>query len=171
MKFSIATAKDADELNLLVNSAYRGESSKKGWTTEADLLGGQRTDADLLRGIIADDKNKVVIGKNDQGQIISCVHLTLNEDGIYLGMLVTKPDIQGAGLGKQMMQESERLAKSWNYNRIYMSVIDVRTELIAFYERRGYKRTGQTKAFPYGDEKFGLPKRDDLKFIVMEKFL
>lgn len=172
MIFSIANVQHAEEINQLVNSAYRGESSKAGWTTEADLLGGQRSDPEGLKEIIQSENQIIILGRDENSnELLACVHLTLTSDGVYLGMLTTRPTLQGSGLGKKMLNEAENRTRAWNAKRIFMSVIEVRKELISFYLRRGFQLTNQFKDFPYGDERFGLPKRDDLRFVIMEKFL
>ena len=95
------------------------------------------------------------------------------EDGAgYFGMFSVRPNLQGGGIGKALLAEAERVAREeWQLPVMRMTVIDIRDELIAFYERRGYRRTGIKKPFPYGDERFGMPKRDDLRFEVLEKAL
>ena len=165
----LATAADVAALVELVNSAYRGASSKAGWTTEADLLDGQRIDAAGLANKLATPGN-VVLLHEQEGAPIACVHLERTGDDCYLGMLTIRPTIQGAGLGRRLLEAAERWAvANWNSRRMHMTVIVQRTELIAWYERRGYARTGRIKPFPYGDEDFGLPRRDDLACEVLEK--
>ena len=164
-----ATLEDVPELNILVNAAYRGDSSKKGWTTEVDLLGGLRIDEDGLRSII-DKPDAVILKYTENDKIIGSVLLEKELDYLYLGMLTVWPDLQGGGVGKKLLQAAEDMAKSLNLTKISMTVISVRAELIAWYERNGYKATGETKPFPMNDPKFGLPKQF-LEFIVMEKHL
>ena len=167
----LATTADALMLVALVNSAYRGDSSKAGWTTEADLLGGQRVDVEGLTETIARPGNVILLHERDQVPV-ACVHLERTGEDCYLGMLTIRPTTQGAGLGRQMLEAAERWAvKHWSSRTIHITVIVQRTELIAWYERRGYRRTGERKPFPYGDERFGLPRRDDLAFEVLRKSL
>lgn len=168
MTISKATLNDVPVLNILINSAYRGESSKAGWTTEADILGGQRTDEDDLVTIISKPGCYVLKYTNDSGEIISCVRLEKHGDKMYLGMLTVSPTLQNAGIGKQMMNASELFAKEQNCKSVYMQVIKGRDELIAWYLRQGYQDTGERKPFPHGDPRFGLPKKQ-LEFILMEK--
>ncbi len=168
MQISQATQNDISALNKLINSAYRGESSKAGWTTEADLLGGQRTDEEDLKTIISKEGCSFLKYTDDAGEIIGCVHLEKHGDKMYLGMLTVSPVLQGGGIGKQMMAASEKLAKEENCIAVYMQVIKGRTELIEWYERQGYNDTGERKPFPYGDLRFGIPKAE-LEFIIMEK--
>jgi ribosomal protein S18 acetylase RimI-like enzyme len=167
---SKATLNDATALNTLINSAYRGESSKAGWTTEADILGGQRTDEDDLKAIISKPGCTLLKYTNDDGELISCVRLEKHDNKMYLGMLTVSPVLQGGGIGKQMMAASEKLAKEENCSAVYMQVIKGRDELIAWYERQGYSDTGKRKPFPMGDPRFGIPRKE-LEFIIMEKAL
>ena len=167
MAISKATLADIPQLNVLVNSAYRGESSKKGWTTEADLLGGIRTDEDVLTSLITKENSVMLLYKNDTG-LVGCVNLQHHDDKVYLGMLTVDPELQGGGVGKILLKAAEDYAKETGCTKIYMTVISIRKELIAWYERHGYKDTGERKPFPMDDPKFGLPKMQ-LEFIVMEK--
>lgn len=169
-EFTQADEKHIPELVDLVNSAYRGESSKKGWTTEADLLDGQRTDGISLKESLQGDGSVILIAQhNDTDKIHGCVHLAKENERCYLGMLTVDPHLQSRGLGKLLLQEAEAFAQFWDCTKIYMTVIASRSELIAWYERHGYQRTTETKKFPYGDERFGIPKTQDLYFIVLEK--
>lgn len=165
----LATHDDVPTLVDLVTRAYRGDASRVGWTTEADLLDGQRTDAEAIRADLDRERSAVLVGERE-GHVVACVHVADDGGTGYLGMFAVDPTLQGDGLGKQLMQVAEdHVAATWGLSAIAMSVIDVRAELIAFYERRGYRRTGETKPFPYGDERFGLPTRGDLRFAVLEK--
>jgi ribosomal protein S18 acetylase RimI-like enzyme len=169
MQLREATADDVNALVALVNSAYRGDSSRAGWTTEADLLGGQRIDAERLAKTIATPDN-VVLVHEEGGVSVACVHLERVGDAAYLGMLTVRPTAQGAGLGRRLLEAAERFAVgAWRIASIHMTVIVQRAELIAWYERRGYVRTGERRPFPYGDERFGLPRRPDLEFEVLRK--
>lgn len=165
-----ATIADIGRLHKLVESAYRGDSAKQGWTHEADLLGGQRTDAAALAAIITDPKAAILIVE-DGDALIGCVQIASASEGLgYLGLLAVSPTVQAGGIGKMLIAAAEReLAASFAAVRVEMTVIAARTELIAYYERRGYHGTGDTRAFPYGDERFGEPRREDLHFVVMEK--
>lgn len=167
-----ATVADVPALVALVNSAYRGDSSRAGWTTEADMLGGQRIDAELLAETLATPGTVVLLDESG-GTPIVCVQLERTGDAdCYLGMLTIQPTLQGGGLGRQLLDAAEHWAATcWGSRSVHMTVIVQRTELIAWYERRGYVRTGEFKPFPYGDERFGLPQRDDLEFEVLCKML
>jgi len=169
LTFRPATLADIDALVVLVTSAYRGDVSKQGWTTEADMLDGQRIDPEVLRKDIQRERSRIVIAARE-AQLLACAHVAEDDGAGYFGMFAVKPDLQGSGVGKLLLAETERIARDeWQLPTMRMTVIDIRDELIAFYERRGYRRTGITKPFPYGDERFGIPKRDDLRFEVLEK--
>jgi len=166
-----ATAADANLVVALVNSAYRGASSRAGWTTEADLLGGQRVDAEGVTATVATPDNVILLYEEEDG-LHGCVHLERTGDDCYLGMLTVRPTKQGTGLGRQLLEAAERwVVQRWSSRSMHMTVIVQRLELIAWYERRGYRRTGTRKPFPYGDERFGLPRRTDLEFEVLSKRL
>ncbi|MBN8263732.1 MAG: GNAT family N-acetyltransferase [Xanthomonadales bacterium] len=171
LAFRAATEADIEAIVALVTSAYRGESSRAGWTTEADLLDGARIDPEVLRADIARDGSRVVLAERD-GALLACAHVAVDDDAGYFGMFSVVPGLQGGGIGKQVLAECERIVRDdWRLPAMRMTVIDVRDELIAFYQRRGYRRTGITKPFPYGDARFGEPKRGDLRFEVLEKTL
>ena len=169
--FRAATAADIDPIVALVESAYRGDVSRQGWTTEADFLGGRRTGADDVVACLERQRSRIVLAERD-GQLLACAHVAEEDGAGYFGMFSVKPDLQGGGIGKHVLAECERIARDeWRLPAMRMTVIDIRDELIAFYERRGYRRTGIKKPFPYGDARYGEPKRDDLRFEVLEKAL
>ena len=169
LQFRAASAADIDAIVALVESAYRGDISRQGWTTEADLLDGRRTGADDVIACLQRERSRIVLAERD-GQLLACAHVAEENGAGYFGMFSVKPDLQGGGIGKQVLAECERIVRDdWQLPAMRMAVIDVRDELIAFYERRGYQRTGNKKPFPYGDARFGEPKRDDLRFEVLEK--
>ncbi len=167
MKIRTATLADIPSLHTLINSAYRGESSKKGWTTEADMLGGQRTDPELLKEMI-EDKNARIELLLENDEILGCVYLEEHDDGLYLGMLTVNPEIQAQGLGKKMIGHAEELAKTLKLPAVKMQVIKGREELIQFYLRRGFHFTGKTAPFPHDDPRYGLAKMK-LEFLEMKK--
>jgi ribosomal protein S18 acetylase RimI-like enzyme len=170
-RFKPATHQDITAVVALVESAYRGDGSRAGWTTEADLLDGQRTDADDVKTSIDRERSVVLLCERD-GELVACAHVADEHGAGYFGMFAVSPALQGGGVGKVVLAEAERIARDdWKLAAMRMTVIDVRPELIAFYERRGYARTGATKPFPYGDPRFGMPRRDDLRFCVLEKRL
>lgn len=169
--FRAATGEDVDAIVALVHSAYRGDSSRTGWTTEADLLDGRRTAPDDVLATIDAADSVVVLAEHD-GAIAACCHAQRRGSRCYFGMFAVDPARQGGGLGKQVMAYAEELARTrWACTVMEMTVIRQRTDLIAFYERRGYIDTGRRSPFPYGDERFGLPRRDDLEFTLLEKVL
>ncbi len=166
-----AAAGDTQAIVSLVNSAYRGATSRAGWTTEADLLGGQRIDAKAISELLARPGSCVLVGEL-AGELRGCVHLEQKGNHAYLGMLTIRPTEQGSGLGRTLLTGAESWAREhWHVSAMEMTVIVQRAELIAWYERRGYERTGERRPFPYGDERFGIPRRDDLEFVVLRKTL
>ncbi len=169
--FRAAALQDIPAVVALVESAYRGDASRAGWTTEADFLEGQRIDQEGVTSDIEDPHGRVLLAEAADGSgLLACCHLQQQGELCYFGMFSVRPTQQGTGLGKQMMAEAERIAREdWRCTHMQMTVIDIRDELIGFYERRGYVRTGVHKPFPYGDERFGIPLRADLRFEVLEK--
>ncbi|MFZ6862008.1 GNAT family N-acetyltransferase [Undibacterium sp. Ji67W] len=170
LSFRPASNEDAELIAQLVNSAYRGDTSRQGWTTEADLLEGSRIFAPEVLELIAAKDSVILLCMHEQ-EIIGCVHLQKSGDAAYLGMFVVRPILQGNGIGKHFMQTAERYAhKRWGINKIWMTVISVREELIAYYQRRGYVRTGRFKPFPKDNGKEQMLV-DNLQFEEMEKIL
>ena len=170
LAISPASFTDIPQLVALVNSAYRGETSKRGWTTEADLLGGIRTDEAAIQKLIDGPGSVLLQCRNENKELLGCVNLQNKQDELYLGMLTVSPDQQGGGIGKELLSASEQYARQQQVKAISMTVISIRSELIAWYERRGYHRTGETKPFPSSDPSFGIPKQP-LKFVVLKKTL
>ena len=171
MHLQPATSDDLPALHALVESAYRGASARRGWSHEADLLEGQRTDLAALAAMI-DDPAQHLLAFRDNDVLRACVAVTDKGDGLaYLGMLTVDPHRQAAGLGRLILAAAEDHAAAFGARRVEMTVIAQRAELIAWYQRRGYALTGEQRPFPNGDPRFGLPKREDLVFVVMEKAL
>lgn len=166
---SPAESSDAEAISTLVNSAYRGDHSRRGWTTEADLLDGTRTDAAAIAALTQRDGTTILKYTRD-GKIMGVVELDVQGDKLYLGMLTVDPDAQNMGIGKVMMTAAEEFGRSKKCTRVFMTVITERTELIAWYNRRGYHDTGKRKPFNFTDPRFGQPKKQ-LEFAVLEKTL
>ncbi|MEW2414413.1 GNAT family N-acetyltransferase [Streptomyces sp. NPDC046866] len=169
LEFRNAVEADVPELVALVESAYRGDASRAGWTTEADYLEGQRTDPDGVRAVI-NTPDSVLLVVERSGELVACCQLEHRGDHAYFGMFAVRPGLQGGGLGKEILAEAERRAReTWGATEMRMTVVNVREELIAYYLRRGYRRTGEFSPFPYGDQRFGVPLRDDLAFELLVK--
>lgn len=170
MNISQATPADFVNIVALVNAAYRGEDSKQGWTTEADLLlGDKRTDEATLLAECQQPGTTILQLKDETSALLGCVLLRHSPAGMYLGMLSVWPGMQAKGVGKWLMQGAETHAQQLHCRRIYLTVISARTELIAWYQRRGYQLTGESKPFPDQPE-FGVATQP-LEFVVMEKWL
>ena len=170
LSFRRATAEDIEAIVALAQSAYRGEASRAGWTTEADFLDGQRIDAAGVETMLAGDQ--CIVLAHDGDALAGCCHLLGDGDTCWFGLFAVPPDRQGRGIGDALLVQAEREAfHGFDATRMRMKVIWLRDSLIAWYERRGYRRTGEQAPFPYGDARFGLPLRDDLHFVVLEKAL
>jgi len=169
--FRPAQVADAPAIVALVESAYRGDSGRLGWTTESDLLDGRRTDVDGVAALLDQDGSVVLLAERD-GELLACCHVERQGEVGYFGMFAVNPLLQNGGIGKALLAEAERHAREhWQCLAMRMTVIEQRAELIAWYERRGYQRTGEFRPFPYGDERFGIPRRDDLRFEWLVKTL
>jgi GNAT superfamily N-acetyltransferase len=173
LSFRGATLDEVDAVVALVESAYRGESSRAGWTTEADLLDGQRTDRAAVQEIVELPDRDVLLAISADGQMLGCCEVRRLPHRVgYFGMFAVVPTLQGAGVGGQLLAAAERHALDhWNVAVMEMTVIGLRRDLIAWYERRGYSLTGESRPFPHADERFGLPRRSDLEFVVLTRSL
>lgn len=169
LRFRKAVPADIPAINRLVNSAYRGDSSRSGWTTEADFLDGIRTDEEQLAALMAAPESIFLLRFDEVNHLLGSVYLEKQNHKLYLGMLTVDPILQNKGTGKQLMQQAEVYARNQGCDSIIITVITKRSELIAWYERRGYQQTGERRPFP-NDPKFGIPK-EPLEFVVMEKYL
>ena len=171
IEFRTAGEADIPAIVDLVQSAYRGDASRQGWTTEADFLDGQRIDAGGVREVIAKPDSRIVLAERD-GALVGSVQVEKIDGRGYFGMFSVRPNLQGGGIGDALLREAERVVREdLGCATMTCTVISIRAELIAWYGRRGYRSTGEFKPFPYGDERFGLPKRDDLRFEVFAKEL
>ncbi|GAA0714734.1 GNAT family N-acetyltransferase [Dactylosporangium roseum] len=171
LTFRPARRSDVPALVALVQSAYRGDDSREGWTTEADLLEGQRTDAAMVTEAVEAPAGVMLVAEVGDTPV-ACCKLERRDDHGYFGMFAVAPRYQRGGLGRAVLAEAERFARDeWGTGELRMTVIVQREDLIAWYERRGYVRTGELSPFPYGDERFGVPLRDDLEFETLTKKL
>jgi ribosomal protein S18 acetylase RimI-like enzyme len=172
LRFRLAESRDVEAIVDLVDSAYRGDASRAGWTTEADLLDGQRTDTEAVSAIV-DARRSVMLVAEAGGQLAGCCQLERRPGGeVYFGMFAVRPGGQGRGRGQEILAEAERLAlEEWGAVTMVMTVLVQRLDLIAWYQRRGYRLTGRSRPFPYGDERFGVPRRADLSFVELAKRL
>jgi ribosomal protein S18 acetylase RimI-like enzyme len=168
-----ATQGDVDAVVQLVHSAYRGDSSRQGWTTEADLLDGQRTDPEEVTELTRTHGVRLLLAEAE-GELVGCVLVRSDPEQhgrvAHIGMFAVRPRLQSRGLGGALLSEAERVADAeLGAERAEMTVIEQRPDILAWYERRGYARTGATEPFPYGNPRFGLPRRPDLRFLVLAK--
>ena len=171
MQFRRATLADVPAIVSLVESAYRGDASRVGWTTEADLLDGQRTDAEAVSTLIERPDSRILLAEAPEG-LLGSVLLTDEGDSTYIGMFAVRPGGQGRGVGSALLAEVERVThQELGRSFARMTVLAQRSELIAWYERRGFRQSGATEPFPYGDPRFGLPRRPDLYFRILVKEL
>ena len=171
MQIRLARPADADALTELIRSAYRGKTSQTGWTSEADLVEGERISPDQVRDMIGRGGSLMLAGENEAG-IVACCQLENRGSGLaYFGTFAVSPDDQGAGLGRQLMAAAEHQAiTAFAASRLEMTVLAQQDKLIAYYERRGFRRTGETRPFP-DHPRYARPLRDDLYFVVLVKDL
>lgn len=171
MPLDVRPAADPDVpgLQALIHSAYRGEASRAGWTSEADLLDGNRVDADMLRAELADPDTTLLLAEDADGPLGCCVLTVRGEGTAYFGTFAVRPTAQGGGIGDALLRHAEAHARDAGAGRMELTVVAQRNDLIAWYVRRGYAATGETRPFPYGDERFGRPRVDDLAFTVLAK--
>ena len=171
LHFGFATVDDVEPVVDLVHSAYRGDSSRQGWTSEADLLDGGRTTVEVVKALVDDGHSEVLVARRD-GELVACCELEhrVADNQVYLGLFAVVPGLQDSGIGRAVLAEAERLARDhWHAPEMTMKVLDARTELLDWYGRRGYLNTGETSPFPEVDERFGIPRRGDLRFVTLVK--
>lgn len=193
LRVRAATAVEAEDVAALVHSAYRSDESRQGWTTEADLVGGQRVDAAMVRSFVAADGNVVLVAVLDEAAldeaaldeagarddapggpapVVACCHLQRRARGAYLGMFAVRPGLQGRGVGRAVLAAAEQHVRDrWGLGTVEITVLDHRPELLAWYERCGFRPTGERHAFPADAERFGVPRRPDLQLLGMTKHL
>jgi ribosomal protein S18 acetylase RimI-like enzyme len=165
-----ATVADAEAVADLVHAAYRSDESRGGWTTEADLVGGQRADAAMVRHVVGLPDDVVLVAVDDDDVPFACCHLERRDGGAYLGMFAVRPAVQGGGVGRGMLRAAEEHARDrWGATTLSITVLNHRPELQAWYERCGFTFTGDRHDFPYGDQRFGVPRRPDLALLGMVK--
>ncbi len=166
-----ATEAELPAIVALMNAAFRGSPTPQSWTTEASYITGDRTNLTLLRQEIAGGAHILLTRDSRTQELQGCASLRpITSDRWYLGALTVDPNLQNAGFGRDLLAASEHYATSHGARTVEMTVINIRATLIAWYERRGYRLTGETRPFPYGDTRFGTPTRLDLAFVVLEKF-
>ena len=170
--FRPATAADVPLIQPLVHHAYRGDRARVGWTHEADLLDAARIDEEALAESVGDAGQVILLAERD-GVLIGCVHVSDKGGGLaYLGMLTVDATLQSQGLGRRLIDRAETVARErFAADRMEMTVIVQRTELIEWYKRRGYLLTGETRPFPTTDPRFGVPRRSDLAVVGLERAL
>ena len=158
----------------LMNRAFRSTGIEPGqaasWNSEATILTGNRTTAEALAQELASKPHANLLVAGDP--IHASVWLEpLTPTLCYLGSLTVDPTLQNAGLGRQLLTAAEEIAAAHGAHTVQITVINFRETLIAWYQRRGYVLTGETRPFPYGDTRFGTPLRPDLNFLVLERSL
>jgi ribosomal protein S18 acetylase RimI-like enzyme len=169
----IAVAIDAKHISDLVNAAYRGASGRRGWTHEAELIAGERTRWKDVAAMIDNTSTTVLVRRgNSPSALLACVAVEMNSPSrCTISMLAVAPEFQTAGVGRDLLADAEQFAAARGVTIAKMTVVEQRKSLIAWYEGRGYRKTGAHEAFPYGDDSVGTPLRDDLRFVILEKVL
>ena len=170
MRVRPATVEDAEAVAALVHSAYRSDESRRGWTSEAHLVGGQRADPAMVRHVVGLPDDVVLVAVDGDDVPYACCHLERRDAGAYLGMFAVRPQVQGGGVGRAMLAAAEAWARDrWDARSLDITVLNHRPELLAWYERCGFARTGEEHPFPYEDRRFGEPRRPDLVLLGMTK--
>lgn len=170
-KLTVASDADVAAVVSLINLAFRGRGEDAGWSIKEEYIQGTRITEDLLREDMAAKPHATLLLWRQAGKsLFGCVWMEPKHDGVwYLGSLAVDPRQQKAGLGRKLLEAAEHWAKERGATEIRMTVVHLRTALIEWYKRRGYVLTGETKPFPYGDTRYGVPTRDDLYFVVLQK--
>jgi ribosomal protein S18 acetylase RimI-like enzyme len=174
MQLTPATESDHAAIIDLVNLAFRGKGSTASWNIESGIIEGERITESLLReDLAAKPEAHLLIYRDDPtGPLLGNVWLDPGKDGVwYLGLLTVDPNLQNRHLGRTLLTAAEDFANAHGAHQMRMTVVNVRDTLIDWYQRRGYTLTGETKPFPYGDDRFGKPLRNDLHFVVLQKNL
>lgn len=172
MQSEIATALDAKLVADLVNAAYRGVGGRRGWTHEAELISGDRVNPSDVAALIGDGATSVLVRRGTPPTLLGCVAVEMNgANKCTISMVAVEPGRQAAGIGRALLADAERFAADKGATIAKITVVDQREQLIAWYERRGYRRTGDVDAFPYGDHRVGIPLRDGLQLVILEKVL
>lgn len=170
VQFRRATRADVASIVSLTDAAYRGEGLG-GWTTEAHLVGVRRIDAEGVADVLAAPERTIIVVEID-GNLAGCTELTRQGNHAVLGMLAVRPELQGRGIGGAIIREAERICRDeWGTREVRLQVLHMRNDILVWYDRLGYKPNGERAPFPYGNERVGIPKRDDLEFIVLTKVL
>jgi ribosomal protein S18 acetylase RimI-like enzyme len=171
VRSEIAVAMDAKRIADLVNAAYRSVSGRRGWTHEADLIAGERTRWKDVAAMIANTSTTVLVRRSDNSSaVLACVAVEMNgASRCTISMLAVAPELQAAGLGRDLLADAEQFAADRGVTSAKITVVEQRETLIAWYERRGYRQTGSHEAFPYNTDSVGTPLRDDLRFVILEK--
>ncbi len=176
LRFAVCSPADYAEVVELVNAAYRGEGGSSGWTHEIGLVGGQRISLEQLRDEMAGEGAPAILLLREGARLLACVHIEnarsrSGEPACHIGMLAVDPGQQDRGLGRRMLDYAEAQGRARGARVARMAVVSVRAPLIAWYERCGYRRTGETEPFPYEDSRFGIPQQPGLEFVVLERNL
>jgi N-acetylglutamate synthase-like GNAT family acetyltransferase len=172
ISLELATESDLPAIVALMNAAFRAPEGERGWSTEGGLIAGTRITESLLRQEIGAGAQYLVVKDAGSGDLQGCVSLKwLTPELWHLGSLTVNPALQNTGFGRNLLEASEAYAAAHGAVTIEMTVVSVRDVRIVWYERRGYRLTGETRPFPYGDDRYGTPMRGDLEFVVLEKRL
>jgi GNAT superfamily N-acetyltransferase len=173
VKLAVATDADVPAVVELINRAFRGKAQDESWSTQEHYIEGTRTTVDMLREEMAAHPGaRMLIWRRLDDSLLGCVWMKPEENSVwYLGSLSIDPREQNGGLGQKLLAAAEEWARSRGAREIRMTVVQVRAALLAWYARRGYAPTGETRPFPYGDDRYGRPTRDDLHFVELSKRL